>query len=612
MSGSNTHNQKGVYGTLGTPAAGNVPGSREAAISWTDSSGNGWLFGGDGNDSAGNAGFLDDLWEFNPSTGEWAWMSGSNVLGGVGTYGTLGTPAAANVPGGRWGASSWRDSSGNLWLFGGDGLPNSLAYGLLNDLWKYQLSTPVGPPTPTINWGPLAAITYGTALGSGDLNATATYNSTNVSADGTFSYYIGSVGGTAATASTILPGGSDTLCVQWEPSSEYESEYSAASLCVPITVNAASTSISWTPSSTSIVVSTGPTSAQFDAVADAGETNVSADGAFTYYLSVVGGTQVSVGSTSLSLGPVTICVQWVPSSSYTADYTSSSTCQSFTVINTQPTTTTVTSNANPVFLKNSVTFTATVTPTPGSIVPTGTVTFYDGETQIGTGSLSTFGSGPSATAQFTTSSLATGSHSITATYPGDTNNQGSSNITAFTEVVEDFSVVADAPTSSTIEPGTTAIFTFTVSPVSPASTFPAAIALTASGLPTGAIASLSPASIAAGAGSTTVTLKVTTPTATLSLNMPPPGRAPDKWPLLAVALLLLPLAGKFRRTGRRLSRLLSLLLLAAAGLTAAAALNGCGSIPSGYLGQAPSTSIVMVTGTSGSLGRSASVSLTIE
>ena len=123
---------------------------------------------------------------------------------------------------------------------------------------------------------------------------------------------------------------------------------------------------------------------------------------------------------------------------------------------------------------------------------------------------------------------------------------------------------------------------------------------------------MSPATIASGAGWTTVTLNVITPITALSRNLPPPGPAPDKWPLMAVALLLLPLAGRFRRAGRRLSRMLSLLLLVAAGLAAAAALNGCGGLSSGYFGQAPATFPITVTGNSGSLNHSASVSLTVE
>ena len=79
VSGSNVGNAKGVYGTLGVAAASNVPGNRMNAVSWIDSSGNLWLFGGVGSSSPTN-----DLWEFNPSTKQWTWMSGSNGVGSQG------------------------------------------------------------------------------------------------------------------------------------------------------------------------------------------------------------------------------------------------------------------------------------------------------------------------------------------------------------------------------------------------------------------------------------------------------------------------------------------------------------------------------------------------
>jgi hypothetical protein len=85
-----TEGVSGVYGTLGTPAAGNVPGSRNGASSWTDSSGNLWLFGGIGFDFAGAGGSLGDLWKFDTSTNEWAWMSGGDAGNQSGVYGTLG------------------------------------------------------------------------------------------------------------------------------------------------------------------------------------------------------------------------------------------------------------------------------------------------------------------------------------------------------------------------------------------------------------------------------------------------------------------------------------------------------------------------------------------
>ena len=156
MGGSNTGGSTGylpgVYGTAGTAAPGNIPPSRVLASAWTDSRGHLWLFGGFLTTPELN--YLNDLWEFNPSTDEWAWMGGSNSLGGNcpiiqsnascgqhGNYGTLGTSAAANIPGGRFGATSWTDKNGNLWLFGGAGFDSLGQLGVLNDLWEFNPTT---------------------------------------------------------------------------------------------------------------------------------------------------------------------------------------------------------------------------------------------------------------------------------------------------------------------------------------------------------------------------------------------------------------------------------------------------------------------------------------
>jgi len=139
MGGSNVNSQPGVYGTQGTAAPGNIPGARECAVSWTDAAGNFWLFGGFGFDSRSGAyevyGDLNDLWKY--SGGQWTWMSGSNLAGQTGTYGTQGTPAPGNAPGARADTVGWIDGSGNLWLLGGAAL-NELPDGKFNDLWKYQ------------------------------------------------------------------------------------------------------------------------------------------------------------------------------------------------------------------------------------------------------------------------------------------------------------------------------------------------------------------------------------------------------------------------------------------------------------------------------------------
>uniref|UniRef100_Q01TW4 LTD domain-containing protein n=1 Tax=Solibacter usitatus (strain Ellin6076) TaxID=234267 RepID=Q01TW4_SOLUE len=79
---------------------------------------------------------------------------------------------------------------------------------------------------------------------------------------------------------------------------------------------------------------------------------------------------------------------------------------------TTASTTTLTSSPNPALSGQSVTFTATVASVGGTA--TGTVSFYDGATLLGPGTL-----GPGGQATFTTNALAIGPHSITASYEGD-------------------------------------------------------------------------------------------------------------------------------------------------------------------------------------------------
>jgi N-acetylneuraminic acid mutarotase len=206
MSGSNTVGsngaQSGVYGALGIPAAGNAPGGRDDATAWTDANGNLWLLGGFGADSGGNGGYLNDVWVFNPGSGDWAWMAGSSTVGSnggqPGVYGTLGVAAAGNIPGGREAASGWTDSSGNLWLFGGYGYDASGNLGYLNDLWKVPPSATSPPATATPTFSPSAG-TYASSQAVTISDATA----------GATIYY--TTNGTAPTVSSAVYAGPVTI-----------------------------------------------------------------------------------------------------------------------------------------------------------------------------------------------------------------------------------------------------------------------------------------------------------------------------------------------------------------------------------------------------------------
>jgi hypothetical protein len=113
------------------------------------------------------------------------------------------------------------------------------------------------------------------------------------------------------------------------------------------------------------------------------------------------------------------------------------------------TTTTLTSSPNPSGFGQSVTFTATVTAQRGGS-PTGTVSFLDGTTSLGTSSLN--GSG---VATFPTSILTVGTHGVTATYNGDANFDPSTSSVLY-QIVQG-AAVALSPSNITFP--TTVVFT---------------------------------------------------------------------------------------------------------------------------------------------------------
>jgi hypothetical protein len=147
------------------------------------------------------------------------------------------------------------------------------------------------------------------------------------------------------------------------------------------------------------------------------------------------------------------------------------------------TTATVTASANPAVVGTTVTFTAALQAnSPGAGIPTGAVTFLDINTTLGTGTLNAAGK-----ATFTTSTLAVGTHAVSASYAGDTNFLSSLS-PSISEVVKTSvaaSLVSPSPRTSIQAPGIfptttsvsstpnpsvlgqTVVFTATVSPVTP-------------------------------------------------------------------------------------------------------------------------------------------------
>ncbi len=129
---------KGYFGTKGIGTAITRPGTRNIGVTWTDSLGNFWLFGGTGYASTSTSGELGDMWKYDPTTDVWTWMSGPNVRNQYGGYGIKGVASALNFPGTRHGSIVWKDKNDNFWLFGGVGYAQTGPVGGMNDLWKYN------------------------------------------------------------------------------------------------------------------------------------------------------------------------------------------------------------------------------------------------------------------------------------------------------------------------------------------------------------------------------------------------------------------------------------------------------------------------------------------
>jgi Bacterial Ig-like domain (group 3) len=158
----------------------------------------------------------------------------------------------------------------------------------------------VNPGTDTITWPTPAAITYGTALGAAELDATST-------AAGTFTY--------SPAAGTVLSVGSHTLTATFTPTDS--ADYSTSTATVMLTVNKAVPAITWgTPAP--ITYGTALSTTQLDAAS-------SVTGTFAYSPAL---------GTVLSGGTQTLSVTFTPTDS--TDYSTATSTVSLTVNKATP------------------------------------------------------------------------------------------------------------------------------------------------------------------------------------------------------------------------------------------------------------------------------------
>jgi hypothetical protein len=161
-----------------------------------------------------------------------------------------------------------------LQLFNYAGTKTLVASTYGRGIWNYSLSAGVDKETPAITWATPSAITYGTALSSTQLNATA-------SVPGTFVY--------SPVSGKVLGAGSRTLSVTFTPADT--TDYNTATATVTLVVNKATPTITWaTPSP--IIYGTALSSTQLNATA-------SVPGTFVY--SPVSGKVLGAGSQTLSV-----------------------------------------------------------------------------------------------------------------------------------------------------------------------------------------------------------------------------------------------------------------------------------------------------------------------
>lgn len=317
------------------------------------------------------------------------------------------------------------------------------------------------------------------------------------------------------------------------------------------------------------------------------------------------------GIASFSLGNIVLSTAGMYSITATSGGLTSATA-SLVVTAAAPTATTTVLSAPATSVAGvSVTLSATVTGTAGTPAPTGTVTFLDGTTTLGSGTLNS-----SDVASFTTSSLVIGSHNLTASYAGDTNNAPSNSKVVVLTVTgsPDFSI-ALSPASATIGSGSSVASTVTITPVNG---FSSASTLACSGLPAFASCMFSPASVMpnGAAASSTLTVATNVQTSDIRFGEPASGRGAgaDGRSLGAVtslAVLLLPLMAFKRKRTTAWLRVLGCMLVGALflqgmmGCTAKSGGTNGSSTPQGQYS-------ITITATSGTLSHNTTFQLTVQ
>ncbi len=275
------------------------------------------------------------------------------------------------------------------------------------------------------------------------------------------------------------------------------------------------------------------------------------------------------------------------------------------VVSKAATSTVVVPSANPSTAGQSLTFTATVSVSaPGAGTPTGTVAFLDGTTSLGAPVQIASG-----VATLATSTLAAGSHSVTASYSGDSNNAGSTS-PAVTETVTAAAGFGPAPTGLTVTAGNSLPINLTLfAPAGSGLNF----TLSCAGLPSKATCSFNQNPVAPAPPPNGTTVQLTFGTSSSRLPAAPSNRDPWRMPGIFVALAALLAVGMiFWRSAPRWRLAFSMCLTVVALAMALAACGTSYNPASSYTGTAKGLTSFTVMGVSGATTISVPVSVTVQ
>jgi hypothetical protein len=409
----------------------------------------------------------------------------------------------------------------------------------------------------------------------------------------------------------VLGAGPQTLSVTFTPTNT--TDYSTTTSTVVLTVSKATPTITW-PTPVSITAGTALSATQLNATSTVA-------GTYTYSPTL---------GTVLGVGPQTLSVTFTPTN--TTDYSTAVATVTLQVTAALPVTPTLSFAPIASQLYGTAPFTVSATSASSGAVTyavasgpatvagnlvtltgVGTVVLNASQAASGNYTAATATTSFTVTSGFTIAAAGTGSGTTSSTGTGTTAG-GSTGTGTSTggSTGSGSSSAGGSIASATTTPGGSASYSLAMAPVG--TTYPDAVIFSATGLPTGATATFSPAMIPANSPVTPVTMTIQT-----SNSQPNPQTARNEQPSsglplapVALGFLLLPLAGLKRL--RQMPRLFLVLFAAALSLGAVLGLSGCGTSGNGFFNQSVQSYAVKVIATDMKTGAavSANVTLTVQ